>query len=130
MCRHIMAVGRSGAAAVLDAAVAMSAGRTADHDGRVRVHPNGWGALRRTPDGALAVHREVKPLFETWYDSPVAGLEKTLLAVHSRHATLPKNRGLEFTHPLTRPGDVPWYFMHNGFLPDLAAAPRWSAPRC
>lgn len=121
MCRLILAQGRFSARAVLDAAVAMSCGRTADHDGPTDVHPNGWGAVWREEGAAhgLAVHRDVRPLAESWHESPVGEVSTDLLAIHARHATLPRNHGPGFTHPLHRDGEPPWYFMHNGFLPTV-----------
>jgi glutamine amidotransferase len=122
MCRLILAVGRFRASDVLDAAVAMSTGRTADHDGPIQVHPNGWGAVWRSPDAAhgLAAYRDVRPLDEqSLADSPLPGIATDFLAVHSRHATLERNSGLDCTHPLYRDGATPWYFMHNGFLPTV-----------
>lgn len=121
MCRLILAQGHFPARAILDAAVAMSCGRTADHDGPTNVHPNGWGAVWHE-EGAthgLGIHRDTRPLGESWQDSPVGDLSTGLLAIHARHATLPRNHGLRFTHPLYRDGDPPWYFMHNGFLPTV-----------
>lgn len=118
----ILAVGRFSVSDVLDAAVAMSTGRTADHDGPIRVHPNGWGAVWRSADAphGLAAYRDVRALDElSMADSPLPGIETDFLAVHSRHATLARNRGLDCTHPLYRDGAVPWYFMHNGFLPTV-----------
>ncbi len=121
MCRLILATGRFDAGAILDAAVDMSCGRTADHDGPTDVHPNGWGAVWRQPDAphGLAVHRDTRPLGESCDDSPVRGLETGFLAIHARHATLARNQGLKCTHPLERGGEYPWYFMHNGFLPTV-----------
>lgn len=121
MCRLILATGRFAAGDILDAAVDMSCGRTADHDGPTDVHPNGWGAVWRRPGAphGLAVHRDVRPLGESFDASPVRGLDTDFLAIHARHATLAKNQGLECTHPLERDGEYPWYFMHNGFLPTV-----------
>lgn len=121
MCRLILAVGDFRAADILDAAVAMSCGRTADHDGPTDVHPNGWGAVWQdsdAPDG-LAFHRDERPLGESHDTAPFISADTGFLAVHARHATLPKNHGPAFTHPLHRAGEVPWYFMHNGFLPTV-----------
>ncbi|MDF9817044.1 hypothetical protein [Streptomyces sp. SPB162] len=121
MCRLILAQGRFSAQAMLDAAVAMSCGRTADHDGPTDVHPNGWGAVWResgAPHG-LGVHRDVRPLGDSWQESPVGDVSTDLLAIHARHATLSRNHGPAFTHPLYRDGESPWYFMHNGFLPTV-----------
>jgi predicted glutamine amidotransferase len=121
MCRLILATGRFDARDILDAAVDMSCGRTADHDGPTDVHPNGWGAVWRRQDAphGLAVHRDVRPLGESFHDSPLRDLDTEFLAIHARHATLAKNQGLKCTHPLERDGEYPWYFMHNGFLPTV-----------
>jgi glutamine amidotransferase len=122
MCRLILAVGRFSVADVLAAAVAMSTGRTADHDGPIQVHPNGWGAVWRSADAPhwLAAYRDVRALDErSLSESPLPGVATDFLAVHSRHATLARNTGLDCTHPLQRDGEPPWYFMHNGFLPTV-----------
>ncbi|MFC1418879.1 hypothetical protein [Streptacidiphilus cavernicola] len=121
MCRLILAHGAFSVPAVLDAAVAMSTGRTADHDGPTQVHPNGWGAVWSAADAphGFGVHRDVRPLAESLDDSPLPGITTGFLAVHARHATLARNSGLTCTHPLERPGPAPWWFMHNGFLPTV-----------
>jgi hypothetical protein len=122
MCRLIFARGRVPVTDVLHAALDMSTGRTADHDGPTTCHPNGWGAVWRDddrPDG-LGAHREVRCLEDSWCEAPLRGLRTDVLAVHVRHATLPHTLGPRFTHPLYRPGPPqPWYFMHNGFLPTV-----------
>jgi glutamine amidotransferase len=125
MCRLILARGRVPVPSVVAAALAMSTGLTADHEGPIRCHPNGWGAVWRTPDSptGLRAHRDCRSMASSVAEAPLAGLETDLLAVHVRHATLPHNHGLEFTHPLHRAdGPVPWYFMHNGFLPTVHRA--------
>lgn len=121
MCRLIMASGLFSSAEILRAAEDMSCGRTADHDGPTNVHPNGWGAVWREAglaDG-IAFHRDVRPLTESAAESPVPAVTTDFLAVHARHATLARNHGPEFTHPLLRAGETPWFFMHNGFLPTV-----------
>ncbi|MFI9723644.1 class II glutamine amidotransferase [Streptomyces sp. NPDC052396] len=121
MCRLIVATGEFRARDILAAAEAMSCGRTADHDGPTDVHPNGWGAVWREPDApyGLGTHRDIRPLTDSFRQSPVPELSTGFLAVHARHATLAKNHGMAFTHPLERGGEVPWWFMHNGFLPTV-----------
>jgi glutamine amidotransferase len=122
VCRLILAVGRFSVPDVLAAAVAMGTGRTADHDGPITVHPNGWGAVWRSAhaEDGLAAYRDVRALdANSVADSPLPGIETDFLAVHSRHATLARNSGLDCTHPLRRDGEPPWYFMHNGFLPTV-----------
>ncbi|MFJ6752113.1 class II glutamine amidotransferase [Streptomyces sp. NPDC091266] len=122
MCRLIVAAGEFRTADILAAAEAMSCGRTADHDGPTDVHPNGWGAVWRQANApyGLGRHRDVRPLTESVRESPVPDVASDFLAVHARHATLPKNHGPQFTHPLERPGGPsPWLFMHNGFLPTV-----------
>ncbi|MEU3752253.1 class II glutamine amidotransferase [Streptomyces olivoreticuli] len=121
MCRLILATGEFSASEILGAAEAMSCGRTANHDGPTQVHPNGWGALWRRSDDpqGIGTHRDVRPLTESHHESPVSELKTDFLAVHARHATLAKNHGMQFTHPLTREGETTWHFMHNGFLPTV-----------
>jgi hypothetical protein len=119
----ILAAGRVDVRAVVAAAVAMSSGETADHENPLTCHPNGWGAIWRDPraEHGLAVHRDVRPLASSVHESPLGGVETDFIAIHARHATLPRNHGLPFTHPLERREgpDWAWYFMHNGFLPTV-----------
>jgi glutamine amidotransferase len=106
---------------ILEAAVGMSVGATADHAGPTTCHPNGWGAMWRTTDSAaLAVHRDDRPLADSADPSPITGLQTDFLAIHARHATVPANLGLQFTHPLVRADPTTtWYFMHHGYLPTV-----------
>ena len=122
MCRMILAHGRFSAAAIVDAAIAMSTGRTADHEGPTQCHPNGWGAVFRDPRAphGLAVHRDVRPIEQSAPESIVPRIDTTFLVLHVRHATLARNQGLACTHPLARQGPRgPLYFLHNGFLPTV-----------
>lgn len=122
MCRIILANGEFRADDIVDAALAMSAGLTADHEMPEQVHRDGWGAvwLIDPQTGTLGVHRDVQPIGQSIDKSPVRSVRSKFLAIHSRRASLENNRGLKFTHPLERKGDrVTWYFMHNGFLPNV-----------
>lgn len=122
MCRMILAHGQFDAAAVLDAARAMSCGETAAHDGPIKQHPNGWGCL-------WLEHGQIRTLHGTGtFAEALPGIDVTriehsrFLAVHVRHATLSKNQGIAFSHPLRRTsGGTQWYMMHNGFLPTVYA---------
>jgi predicted glutamine amidotransferase len=119
MCRLILAQGTFSSAKVLEAAMMMSCGRTANHDGPTQRHPDGWGAVWR--DGKdLAVHRDVEPIEASAARSPVGDLATDFLAIHVRHATLARNHGMQFTHPLQHSAPTrSWYFLHNGFLPTV-----------
>jgi glutamine amidotransferase len=122
MCRLLLARGRFSTRSLVSAAISMSEGHTADHEGPTRCHPNGWGAVWLEAGAArpLAVHRDTRPISLSVEDSPVPRVETRFMALHVRHATLPHTRGLEFTHPLERHGPAgPWYFMHNGYLPSV-----------
>lgn len=122
MCRLILAKGRFSAEAILHAAVSMSTGSTADHEEPAENHPHGWGAVwrKRSMGGALALHHDTQPIFHSVDTSPVRSIDTDFLAVHVRHATLTRNHGLQFTHPLVRSGSAfAWYFMHNGFMPTV-----------
>lgn len=121
MCRLLLATGGFDVAEVLHGAEAMACGRTATHQGPTSCHPHGWGAIWRDDDAphGLRVHRDTRPIGESLADSPLPDVTTDFLAVHTRYATLPSTYGLEFTHPLERPGDIPWYFMHNGYLPTV-----------
>jgi len=114
----IMATGLFEAKDIVAAATAMSIGETADHDNRTTAHAHGWGAVWRTPEkpGELSVYRDPRPFAESAAESGITEIAADFLAIHVRNATLPRQRGMRFTHPLSRPGDD-WYFMHNGYLP-------------
>jgi predicted glutamine amidotransferase len=119
MCRLILARGTFSSARILDAAIAMSCGRTADHDGPIQRHPNGWGAIWRR-GGRLAIHRDTRAIDDSARSSPVGELTTDFLAVHVRHATLARNHGAEFTHPVEHVhARRSWYLLHNGFLPTV-----------
>ncbi|WP_343463766.1 class II glutamine amidotransferase [Pantoea sp.] len=130
MCRMILAHGQFDAAKVLDAARAMSCGETANHEGPIKAHPNGWGCLWWDRGRIRTLHGT-----GTFSDA-LPGIDSDamqnspLLAVHVRHATLSKNQGMEFSHPLWRAsGDTHWYMMHNGFLPTVYAQLGMTASR-
>jgi len=119
MCRLILARGEFSSAQILDAAIAMSCGRTAEHDGPSRVHLDGWGAVWREGD-RLAIHRDARAIEDSAEASPVRALTTRFLAVHVRYATQTSNRGAAFTHPVLYAGaERPWYLLHNGSLPTL-----------
>ncbi|MEV0136696.1 class II glutamine amidotransferase [Dactylosporangium sp. NPDC050688] len=122
MCRLILARGRFDVAEIVQAALGMSTGGTADHESPVKCHPNGWGAVWRDPaePGTLRVHRDPRTMADSWSAGPLCAVRADVLAIHVRHATLPHTMGERFTHPLQRAGEaMPWYFMHNGFLPTV-----------
>ncbi|HWO21752.1 MAG TPA: class II glutamine amidotransferase [Kofleriaceae bacterium] len=113
-------MGAFDAAAIVEGAIAMASGRTADHDGSFVVHPDGWGAVWRDADSAsgLSVRRDHRPATESALDSGLAAIETDFLAIHVRYANNPTTKGASFTHPLQRRADD-WYFMHNGSLPTV-----------
>lgn len=121
MCRMIMAHGNFDAGQVLEAARAMSCGETANHDGPIKAHPNGWGCLW-LENGHIRTLHGTGTFADALPGIDVESLRSRFLAVHVRHATLSKNQGLEFSHPLWRvSGGTHWYMMHNGFLPGIYA---------
>lgn len=121
MCRMILAHGRFDPAAVLEAARAMSCGETARHEGPIREHPNGWGCLW-LEEGRIRTLRGVNTFADALPGIDVGAIRTRFLAVHVRHATLSKNQGIAFSHPLQRAsGATQWYMMHNGFLPTIYA---------
>lgn len=120
MCRLILASGDFAVADITAAALDMACGRTADHDNPTKVHAHGWGAVWREPGHdpqghRLRAHTDVRPLAEGLHASALPEVKTDFLAIHTRNASLESQRGLPFTHPLTR--DDGWYFMHNGYLP-------------
>jgi predicted glutamine amidotransferase len=119
MCRLILATGEFSSAQVLDAAIAMSCGRTANHDGPTQRHLDGWGAVWRHGD-RLAIHRDARSIEDSADASPVRALTTRFLAVHVRYATQGSGIGAAYTHPLphVQPGRS-WYLLHNGTLPTL-----------
>lgn len=119
MCRLILAHGKFSSARILDAAIRMSCGQTADHEGPTQRHPNGWGALW-WQSNRIAIHRDVRSIDESADRSPIRELDTSFLAIHVRHATLARNHGMECTHPLQyAERDRAWYLLHNGFLPTI-----------
>lgn len=120
MCRLIVATGTFDTRTIVEAAVAMAAGQTANHDSSFVVHPHGWGAVWRDPASptGLSALRDIRPAVESVLESGLAGITTDFLAIHVRHASSLTTRGPEFTHPLHRSSDG-WYFMHNGFAPTV-----------
>jgi Glutamine amidotransferases class-II len=120
MCRIIMATGAFDAGEIVEGAIAMAAGQTANHDSSFVVHPDGWGAVWRDPSSAsgLAVRRDARSATESALESGLATIRTDFLAIHVRHANNPTTKDARFTHPLQRSADG-WYFMHNGFLPTV-----------
>ncbi|MHC8314646.1 class II glutamine amidotransferase [Pseudomonas sp. LB3P31] len=119
MCRMIIACGIFSSRDVLDAARAMSAGETAAHDSPIKQHPNGWGCLWIENDKIKTMHSEGNFAEESLkIDS--SKIDTKFLAVHVRHATLSRNSGVEFSHPLHRRNwFTDWHMMHNGYLPTV-----------
>lgn len=118
MCRMIMAIGQVDITAVLSSALLMSEGRTARHNAPHQQHRDGWGAVIYDGDGKLRVHRSSRPIAEDASDINWSDNSQSFMAVHVRNATLPSNRGIEFTHPVTRT-ENDWLLMHNGYLPTI-----------
>ncbi|QPG27117.1 class II glutamine amidotransferase [Pantoea sp. SM3640] len=119
MCRMILAHGQFDSAQILEAARAMSCGEGAEHDGPIKSHPNGWGCLW-LEEGEIRTLHGTGPFADALPGIDVDRLRSRFLAVHVRHATLSKNQGIEFSHPLWRnSAGHQWYMMHNGFLPTI-----------
>lgn len=120
MCRLILAIGTFDSQDIVNAAVAMASGQTANHDSPLRNHRDGWGAIwsDSASSTGLSVMRNVRPAEETAINSGICAIRTGFLAIHVRNATYPTTRGLEYTHPLQRAVDG-WYFMHNGSQPTV-----------
>ena len=114
-----MAQGEFSVAAVMHAARAMSCGETAQHDGPIKQHPHGWGCLW-LENGRVHTLHGTGTFADALPTIDINSIRTRFLAVHVRHATLSKNRGLAYSHPLLRTrGADDWYLMHNGFLPTV-----------
>ena len=122
MCRLLLAFGKVDIPLVLYSAARMADGATAQHDGPIVQHPNGWGAAWMHPKSKeWVIHREPQSILESLDLMQPISYDINFLAVHTRHATLIQNQGMPFTHPLQRFGGIDsWYLMHNGFLPSIA----------
>ncbi|RWR03337.1 hypothetical protein ED28_03300 [[Pantoea] beijingensis] len=119
MCRMILARGDFSVADVMQAARAMSCGETAQHDGPIKQHPNGWGCLW-LDEGEIRTLHGTGTFADALPDIDFSRIKTRFLAVHVRHATLSKNSGVQFSHPLRRnSGETEWFMMHNGFLPTI-----------
>lgn len=122
MCRMILAMGSFSSPNIFNACIQMSQGFTANHNGQIKIHANGWGALWKDPiNNNLTTQRSTEALT---FNSKINALNNdkvTFLAVHARHATVPSNQGIEYSHPieLTK-NQRHWYMMHNGFMPTVA----------
>lgn len=114
MCRMILAKGKFLSKDIFRAAVEMCEGITANHTNPIKKHPNGWGALW-LHNGEIVTLRSSGYLSDEV--SSIPNIETDFLAIHVRHATLDKNTGLDFSHPLNNKRS--WYGMHNGFLPTV-----------
>ncbi|WP_188473068.1 class II glutamine amidotransferase [Hafnia psychrotolerans] len=119
MCRMILARGDFSVAQVMEAARSMCCGETAQHDGPIKVHPNGWGCLW-LENGKINTLHGSESFADALSNIDIDSIRTKFLAVHVRHATLSKNIGVQFSHPLFRQcNSTAWYLMHNGFLPTI-----------
>ncbi|EPC4489310.1 class II glutamine amidotransferase [Serratia liquefaciens] len=119
MCRMILACGDFSVVQVMDAARAMCCGETAQHDGPIKVHPNGWGCLWLENGKVHTLHGS-EAFADALPSIDITHIHTHFMAIHVRHATLNKNMGVQFSHPLFRQcNDTRWYLMHNGFLPTI-----------
>lgn len=120
MCRMILATGTFDPRRIVDAAVSMATGSTADHEAWFPDHPNGWGAIWHDPTTSTRISalRDIRPIADSERRSELSSLKTGFLAIHVRRAMPPTLIGLEFTHPLQREADD-WLFMHNGSQPTV-----------
>ncbi len=122
MCRLVMALGKFSIEKLVDAAIGMSEGRLSDHDGPLLKHINGWGAVwrdRNSPTG-ISVYRNVGQIDLNVAKEVLQNVDTDFLAIHIRHATVSKNVGINFVHPLNSSShQIQWYMMHNGYLPTI-----------
>lgn len=119
MCRMIIASGSFSVVDVMNAACAMAAGETVKHEGLITKHISGWGCLW-IHKGRVKTLRGAESFIDALPTLDLSVIQTDFLAVHVRHATLSRNRGIEYSHPLKREsGSRCWYMMHNGFLPTV-----------
>lgn len=122
MCRMIMAIGKFSAATLFEAAVNMSEGKTAQHQGPIRCHPNGWGLLWRNQQ-SMFVEKGIEKLKDGVTRLNPQLIQGDFAVLHARHATIAAKLGLQFSHPLIKhTPDTDWYFFHNGFMPTVYQA--------
>ncbi len=121
MCRMIMALGNFSAETVLEAAINMSTGISADHDGPISCHPNGWGMIWNSTDNqTLSTYRNTEAIAKSFQEAPLEKVQGNFLAIHVRHATIAHKVGLQYVHPVEKKdSEIPWYMLHNGFLPTV-----------
>lgn len=122
MCRMILALGEFEITQVVDAAIAMSLGKTSVKNAPSLTHQDGWGMIWHNPNSPEKLHcsRQNKAIITSFDGTQFENFSTNFLAIHVRHASLPQCNGLQHTHPLheNRSG-IPWYLMHNGFLPTV-----------
>lgn len=124
MCRMLIAQGNFSVEKIIENVILMSEGETAVKNAPVLKHRSGWGVIWQDPgSNDLHCYRNNKPFSESYNEFPYKEINPKFLAIHTRHATLPKNLGLQFTHPLegVNQTGIQWYIMHNGFLPTVCS---------
>lgn len=118
----ILALGHFSITKVVNAAINMSLGKTAVKNAPIHKHNDGWGMVWHDvfSERKLSHIRDCRPISTSCNEVLTGNFSTNFLAIHVRSATLPSCKGLEFTHPIhsDRSG-VPWYLMHNGFLPTV-----------
>jgi glutamine amidotransferase len=116
----IVAVGKFDAASIVNAAVAMSQGRTADHEYPDRRHFDGWGAVYLDVQGRLECIRDEAPISGDRAGSRLNEADGRLLVIHTRAASIKSKTGIGYVHPVQ--GVIAGhtaYFFHNGYAPDI-----------
>jgi predicted glutamine amidotransferase len=120
MCRMIAAIGRFDAASIVNAAVAMSQGRTASHEYSGRRHFDGWGAVYLDAQNRLGCVRDEAPISSDRACSRLNDADGRLLVIHARAASVKSKTGIDYVHPIE--GCIAGhsaYFFHNGYAPDV-----------
>jgi predicted glutamine amidotransferase len=123
MCRMIAAAGRFDEASIVNAAVAMSQGRTAAHEFPNRRHFDGWGAVYLDAHDRLGCVRDEAPILNDRAHSRLTDAQGRLLVIHARAASIKSKTGIDYVHPVQ--GGIAGqtaYFFHNGYAPDIF---RW-----
>ena len=123
MCRMLLACGKLDAEACLLAIVDMARGVAPSHERPDLCHDAGWGMVYRVRGTRkMRTYRSAEPIWADPVRHRAAEMDLDVLAVHCRNS-VGGLIGPKHVHPrLLRTEAGTWTAMHNGALPQLAAA--------